>query len=112
MGKRKNPDLQIKFIRKNDGKPDSFARVYRSLFEDERFKKLSPMARLIYIHMVMHSGVNPSKFTYARGMYSKICSPDTFARAKRELKDNGFIEEVARYRSSPNIYELSAKWQR
>lgn len=110
--KSKTPDYQKKLISK-DG-DNCFARIHEKTLYDERFLSITPMARIIYIAMIIECGKNKDskvlcKFPYSA--YSKLCSKPTFIKCKRELIENGFIIEKASYRTTSNIYQLCGDWK-
>ena len=47
---------------------------------------------------------------FPQSAYLKICSKQTFHKAKTELIENGFITEFS-FRTIANIYRLSDDWK-
>lgn len=112
MSRRKNkgPDYQLRYISKLNYPHNNFARIHRSLFYNERYRKLSPSSKDIYLAILLEckSG-SRTKCTFPKSAYSKITTKATFHKAKRELLENGFIKEIP-FRTKRCIYCLSDDW--
>ena len=81
--------------RKKDNRFNSFVAIPRKILRGEEWKKLSPGAKLLYIHIKSkYNGGNNGKI---RLYYSELkgnrglSSPATISKAIKELESNGWI---------------------
>ena len=65
------------------------------------------MTKAVVIDMKLVAG-GKQEFTYPRSRYIQWCSIDTFQRAKAELINKGFIEELENNKNlrKANVYRL------
>ena len=96
-----------------DGEPDKpFSRIGKSFIEDMRVENLNHLAFRIYVYMCVKCKGNPVfEFTYSD--YSRFSSKGGFLKAKAELIEKGFIEEVQNNSNlrQPNLYKFSTRWK-
>lgn len=78
---------------------------------DNVFLSLKPTTSLIYIYMLDYSN-GFQEFQFPKSIYNKLVSNETFKKAKAELIEKGFIEEVANGKNTrtESIYKFSDKW--
>lgn len=93
-----------------DTREKHFFRIFKSSFYSDVFQSLSGNALKLYIGMGLCSNGN-SEFTFPYSAYSKTMSKTSFSRAKKELLEKGFIEEVMHFQTRANIYKLSDIWK-
>lgn len=113
MSKKKgdSTDYQIKFISKFGHSHENFARMHRSMYESERYRKLSASAKDIYIGILLACNKgNKCRCVFPKSAYEKITTKATFHKAKKELIENGFITEIT-CRTNYCIYTLSEDWK-
>ena len=104
-------DYQLKFIKESNYKHENFARLYRSVAENERFLSVSNTAKIIYLLMILEcNGNSRTTCKYPHSRYIRICTKQTFIKAKRELIENGFIEEI-HFPKRASIYKLCDDWK-
>ena len=72
---------------------DAFVRVSFSLLRNPSFKSLSANAQVLYIRM-MAEAKGKWEFQFPQRCYHGIMARATFQRAKNELIDAGFIEQM------------------
>lgn len=113
MGKRKKGELNYWETAK-DGEPDKpFSRIGKSFIEHPKVKDLNHLAFRIYMCMCVKCKGN-SEFEFTYSDYSGFASKGGFLKAKDELIEKGFIEEIQNNANlrQPNLYRFSSLWKR
>ena len=105
MGK-KHSDYQKQLISQPNDR--HHFRAFKSALYHENFLRLTASAKMLYIYMGLASR-GKTEFEFPKSKYDKILSKDGFLKAKRQLINEGFLEEE-RYRTKATIYRLSNKW--
>lgn len=108
----KTHDFQLSYIKKENYEHENFIRMYRSIFYSERFIKLSPTTKNIYIALLLEMK-NDKRISciFPKSAYNKITTKETFKKAIKELEENGFIR-VHRFKTKAHIYYLSDNWKK
>ncbi|WP_317854164.1 hypothetical protein [Chakrabartyella piscis] len=96
---------------KAGGIEDRYIRLGNSIMLHDRYIELSANAKVIYSYMRLEAG-GKLEFEFSVSKYSKLMAKNTFFKAKKELIDAGFIDEVSNRKNLrlPNIYRFSNRW--
>lgn len=104
------PDYQISYIKKPNTSHENFGRMFRSMYESERYRNLSASAKDVYMGILLACNKgNKCRCVFPKSAYMKITSQPTFHKAKKELIENGFITEIS-CKTKMSIYTLSGDW--
>ncbi len=111
MGRKSKTPFKPWETTKENGLEDRFIRLGNSQMLHPVYKSLSSSAKEIYQYMKLESG-GYLDFEFPASKYLDLMSKHTFLKAKAELIEKGFIEELQnnRFIRKPNIYRFSAKW--
>lgn len=138
MAKSKGiPDFNLSPFIQLDANDQRFGRVYEGMLKHEKFRKLSPTAKVLYIICITHTLTkknyttlhnfnndegNEKEYSNSQGYF--ILSREQLkeygmntgscSRWFKELVQAGFIEYVERnqHRKRANVYKLSNKWKK
>ena len=95
-----------------DPKSKSFAPTTHTMLMNDNYINLKPTTKIIYLYMTdFANGLQETTFPYS--IYKHITTIETFKRAKKELIDKGFIEEIknGRFTRTENVYKFIDKWK-
>lgn len=91
-----------------------FVMLPNKMIDSKAWQELSCYARAVYIEIRRrYNGSNEDNLSYTYREASKIMHIDTFAKALKELVNNGLIDIIRSgglYRKS-NIFGLSDRWK-
>jgi len=92
-------------------KNNSFVGLPHCLLMDNVILSLKPTTFKILVYMHDYSN-GEQEFTFPKSIYTKITTAETFKKAKEELIEKGFIEEIANGKNTrtESIYRFTDKW--
>lgn len=101
-------------MKKKTKKSKPFVRLFNELIESKAWRELSCYARTIYIEIrYKYNGRNDKNLSYTYREGIKIMARNSFAKALKELVNNGLIDIIRSgglYRKN-NIFGLSDRWK-
>lgn len=108
----KEPDYQVKYISKGKIPHENHARMFRSLFYSERYRRLSPTAKDLYTAMLLEcKNGQRTSCIFPYSAYKNITTKPSFQKAKKELIINGFIIEKMHFQNRSTVYSLCDDWK-
>lgn len=109
--KPKKPDYQKPYISKPNYQHERFSRMYASVLYNPAYKRMNHSSKNLYTYM-LNVACGGIEFTFPKSAYTAAgFDAKTFRRAKSELIQNGFIEEIHSTATAPNRYKFSKLWQ-
>lgn len=102
-------------LRKKKNTNSPFVMIYHAMLDGTAWRNLGNPARVAYIHIKRKCfSSNPGELTFTYEEAEQLMTRETFARAIKELEENGFIERTQRgglYRKR-NFFRLSDEWRK
>ena len=113
MSRRKKTPLNYWQTASPYGDEKYFVRLGATLLQSEAFLKLSNKAKIAYIYMIA-AAKDGAEFIFPAREHARIMARATFAAAKRELIEAGFITEKENgyTERKETIYRFSLNWRR
>lgn len=106
-------DENYKCKNEDSRKTKSFVAIPHSLLMNNNFMSLSPKSKVLYMYMMDYAN-GQKYFEFPHSIYSQIMTNQGFIDCRKQLVEQGFIEEVSngRYVRKPNKYMFSSKWKK